>query len=72
MKAFEVKPPTVVDRFVTSDRKIHDCLEVARCHEVFLALCPYLPKTTGSDTYIALTKLARDFDFVPRAMSKAT
>lgn len=62
-----VPTPTPLTQWQTSDGRVHAHEEVARCHEVFLAVKHVLPNHTDSKVaHSVITALAARFDFVER------
>lgn len=61
----EIKTPVPVTKYVTSDARVHDNVEDARVHEMFLALSAVGGVREGTP-YAIVTHILRKFDLVER------
>ena len=68
-----IKTPTPLTKWKTSDDRVHDTQELARRHEVFLAVAPSLPNHTDSNAaHKIICALAARYDFIERSTPHAT
>lgn len=70
-----VKTPTAVQRWISSDGREHQTEQDARCQEVFLAVLPILkdelgPTVAAHAGHAIVTKLAKHFDLIPRGKAE--